>query len=498
MLKFTQTGPKVKIGKEYILKEYVKVASRIPSFPTFPTGGYDGEGLHGPWYAYLDVDDCYAFLQQCGSTIIFTHGDEPVTITLKVEAFNLSEGTLKEGKLTGAMARALTVHVSLRVPPGKLFKLINMQMIKQAWDQHGFLVLKANRAGVKFEGVRLREKGLEGGEYHLDIRPRTGVIFGAFFPPYITIDVLGMAQYLEYKIFHHVDLDGMLCLSHCHRYFDHVIRRERWTGTEACVGHRAPPVLHKNSKKAVEAFLQLANAHEADLASRECEHYAKGLCYGARTDKKTCRFLHTAPPDPGQVRCAHPKKRPGDVKCKFPTCAYAHGEYTDAEVLNTMEDDSANCAPPAPGMPRGRVGWNPTLGYPGEGPLRMVGLNARGLRDAFALDALLREAKRSQTDVLFLQEHNWREEQIPRLRRRVQDSYLLFACPGGSVTGRGGAAVLIRAGSSVQRATARVDHEHGDTLGGRLCAVDVKVHDFDLRLASVYVPVHDSLKSYFI
>jgi len=43
MLVFYQLGQKVKIGKEYVLQQYVKVASTIPSFPTFPTGGYDAE-----------------------------------------------------------------------------------------------------------------------------------------------------------------------------------------------------------------------------------------------------------------------------------------------------------------------------------------------------------------------------------------------------------------------------------------------------------------------
>jgi hypothetical protein len=41
MIVFHQLGQKVKIGKEYVLQQYVKVASSIPSFPTFPTGGYD-------------------------------------------------------------------------------------------------------------------------------------------------------------------------------------------------------------------------------------------------------------------------------------------------------------------------------------------------------------------------------------------------------------------------------------------------------------------------
>ena len=114
MLVFYQLGQKVKIGKEYVLQQYVKVASTIPSFPTFPTGGYDAESLYGKWYAYNDLDDCLAFVQACDSNITFTH--EGKQVSLKVEAVNLSERMVKEGKLSGSMAKALTVHVSMRIP----------------------------------------------------------------------------------------------------------------------------------------------------------------------------------------------------------------------------------------------------------------------------------------------------------------------------------------------------------------------------------------------
>jgi hypothetical protein len=105
-------------------------------------------------------------VQACDSNITFIH--EGKQVSLKVEVINLSERTVKEGKLSGSMAKALTVHVSMRIPHGKLFKLINMKMVKEAWSNHGFLVLKSNRSGVKFEGTRLREKGLDSAEYHLD------------------------------------------------------------------------------------------------------------------------------------------------------------------------------------------------------------------------------------------------------------------------------------------------------------------------------------------
>jgi hypothetical protein len=83
MLVFQQLGQKVKIGKEYVLQQYVKVASTIPSFPTFPTGGYDAESLYGKWYAYNDLDDCYAFVQACDSHITFIY--EGKQVGLKVE-----------------------------------------------------------------------------------------------------------------------------------------------------------------------------------------------------------------------------------------------------------------------------------------------------------------------------------------------------------------------------------------------------------------------------
>jgi hypothetical protein len=88
MIVMSQIGTKIRIGKEHVLRAYTTVSSQIPSFPTFPTGGYDAEGLYGKWYAYNDLSDCMAFKQACNSIITFQH--ESMEVKLKVEVVNLT------------------------------------------------------------------------------------------------------------------------------------------------------------------------------------------------------------------------------------------------------------------------------------------------------------------------------------------------------------------------------------------------------------------------
>ena len=98
---------------------------------------------------------------------------------------------------------------------GEASRLKNM--IKVAWQRHGFEVLKMNREGIKVGGKRLKGVGTELNRFHFNIRPRDSDLAHAAYPHLLDIKVHGTTQWLDYTMFEHPDLTGMVCVKYCHR-----------------------------------------------------------------------------------------------------------------------------------------------------------------------------------------------------------------------------------------------------------------------------------------
>jgi hypothetical protein len=317
---------RARIDKARVLAGYVLAAREVPSMPTLPQNGFGAQGPYGPWFVYNDLTLCELFKSHHDEIPI--QDCEAPPIQLKVEVIDLTESSVKEGKMTSTMVKTLTVHAALRVPHGLLFRRINMKMLKEAWNKYDFVVLKANRAGVKFQGKRIREKGTDSEEYHFDVRPRDGNIWGAKFPEQLVLNVLGTSQYIEYRLFPHPDLNGELCLEHCHRYYPATLRRTGWN-LDSCPGHGGKGKgkgagRGRAASSSIDDLLEAINANSQAKAGEECKWYAQGKCYYTRTKGRKCDFAHTSPLDPGLIPCMHPKKSPIDSACKVKDCAYLH------------------------------------------------------------------------------------------------------------------------------------------------------------------------------
>lgn len=64
--------------------------------------------------------------------------------------------------------------------------------------------------------------------------------------------------------------------------------------------------------------------------------------------------------------------------------------------------------------------------------------------------------------------------------------------------GRGGTALLIREAADLSIGSTVADRSTGDTLGGRVCAVDVTIAATAVRLVSVYAPVTPAPRAVFL
>ena len=122
---------------------------------------------------------------------------------------------------------------------------------------------------------------------------------------------------------------------------------------------------------------------------------------------------------------------------------------------------------------------------------RLIGLNVRGLRDSQALFALIREAKRKHTDVLLLQEVNVRQAQVKTFTENAENfGFRAYVSTSSSTGERGGTAILVRGEGPVKVTEVIRDDETGDTMGGRVCAVEASFEGGAVsgRLVSVYAP----------
>ena len=118
-------------------------------------------------------------------------------------------------------------------------------------------------------------------------------------------------------------------------------------------------------------------------------------------------------------------------------------------------------------------------------PARIVSWNCQGACERRVFADNLKRARALRADVVCLQEHKWRTRQnldMARACARVA-GWALFVQP--DETGpRGGAAVLVREGSSVIGAVDTPAYK----LNGRFVAVPAEVDGEATRIVCMYVP----------
>lgn len=327
VLVFHQPRPKdremdrIKIKREEVLMAYTDCASDIPEYPVMPQHGFGAQSMYGDWFVYNDMELCTKFVEQYDSMVVRT--EEGAIITLTVKAMPLSVNSIKEGKMNAKIVDSLSVHIGVKLPNGILFRYITGAMIKKFFEERGFRVLKQNRAGVKFNGQRIKDAGLGGEMFHMNIRPVNGDVLGAFYPEQVELLVRGTNQYLDYKIFDHPDLKGMICQDDCHRYKNYAFDQLRalevlprnWCQCDELAKSKPGP--SRGGPSGAQAFFAALRAHKAAKGVSECQHFKVGKCYAVGGKGAKCAFAHDV--DPGTIECAL-----GNACKGPPKCAYAH------------------------------------------------------------------------------------------------------------------------------------------------------------------------------
>ena len=511
--KFPGYKDRLPIPKESVLVAYSAAALEM-DLPKLPQAGFGSNSRYGDWFAYNPFDICEQFVEENPVLIVSVEFEDhsvlgaPVAmrlidIQLTTRVVKLS-GSLKDGKMSASAIANFTVHVSAIVPNGNLFNRITFEHFKEAFDYYDFTVYKSNEAGTKIAGKTIKGKGTHSGAFHFNIRPRSGNIYGADYPAQLVLKVMGTNQYIDYNIYPREELEGKMCLNGCHRYFPAAFDELKWHKGTPCKGDGSCRVSFQGRNAGPSADIALAAAiEEKDKARAEkaCTFFPAGLCITVSKGKK-CKFDH-GDTDPKTIPCIVPR-------CKGTTCGYLHCEPSmeDCKLYTLRQRKRVDIrtgrwtvtytSPTWPTLPRrGRQGWDSTLGYPGEGPLQMLGLNINGLNDAQDMHRLLKQAIEHRLDVIFLQEHRLKGSKIRDLIGTFARKGWAAVVSSADERGVGGTAILMRE-EAIPKFEVKVDRQHGDSLGGRVCAVDISLADWSARLVSVYVPAKANERGEFL
>ena len=329
---------RVKIKKEDVLMAYSRLASELPAYPPLPQHGFGAQSMYGDWYIYNDYSLCKQF--EADYEWVHVYIGESTRIPLRVSIKKLTIDKVKDGKISSAQVDMMSLHIGIKVPNGPLFRHINTSMLVDYFKGGNFATLKQNRAGVKFNGERIRAAGLSGEMIHLNIRPYDGDVFGAFYPPQIELMVMGTRQYLDYKIFDHPEVDGLICKMTCHRYKAHSYQQLNAIGKVPrhwCIcdeSQKSKPGKPRGAgPSGMAAFLAALGEHKAQKGQNKCKHFDVGKCYAVGGGKGVpCAFLHEGSPD--KITCEL------GAQCKGPPrCKYAHP---------TPDETMYACTPPYP------------------------------------------------------------------------------------------------------------------------------------------------------
>ena len=141
------------------------------------------------------------------------------------------------------------------------------------------------------------------------------------------------------------------------------------------------------------------------------------------------------------IRChLHPHKKIAGCCLNGPTCLFLHPECAAALIakLSAINRDAAH-------PPRPRLTFDSTLGYPGEGPIRVATYNINGTKGG-RLAAVLSQARKAGVDILLLQELHAYEDGSHRRSHRTATllGWHWFASPGELADPASGVAIAIR------------------------------------------------------
>ena len=199
------------ITKDKILVIYSAATTEIPDFPRLPQHGFGTKSKYGDWFVYNDWKLCEKFVDEHPVLQMEVmpdpqYPDRTFQVQISTKAVKLS-GDLKEGQISSTALANFTVHVVVHVGQGLIFKRIKLSHLQEAFSRNDFMTYKANQAGVRVAGERVKSKGVLTEGYHLNIRPVNGDIFGAIFPAFLRVLVDGTTQYLDYRIFPMPDIE---------------------------------------------------------------------------------------------------------------------------------------------------------------------------------------------------------------------------------------------------------------------------------------------------
>ena len=339
-----------KIAKDKILTLYGEACTEVrDDFPLLPAFGFGSRTPYGPWYIYSKkaLNEEFMFFHDTGQItgwvdVSGIDGYEPADvqkITFKCKIVDLVEGPGgPTGRDLGApqsatLTNLLTVHIMIDVGQGYTFVHLTSDKLKAALDSHfDFLVIKSNRAGMKYCGKTMKGKSTQSSQYHFNLKPRSGGILGAFYPLTLPVSLNGKTLELPYVMFPHPDLDGKICYQ-CHRYnfrainelqLDMSVNMECKCPAKGA-GGKGDRTLGKRkeagSTSAVADFMEAVRMRKEVKEATDCRHFAIGKCRSGGN----CSFKH--PPDWQTTAvgtdCALGKFCPGPDRCM-----YGHGTPT--------------------------------------------------------------------------------------------------------------------------------------------------------------------------
>jgi hypothetical protein len=306
----------------------------------------------------------------------------------------------------------------------ELAQNISLEALALGWAAYGFEVLhpRWGQNKIRNEDGETSTSGNNSVAWMTLIAGgNTNGVFGTYFPPTIRAKLKNGATTIQnYAIQTHVDLSDaqgkpLVCLSSfpCHRYL--LAAKERLPATiDAGVAHpRARINFCPCITETTRIQIPLGRGGGAGnrrgrgagrndikdffgkrLANKECDYFKKGTCMHAQKNK-TC--FKTQIGDPSSIRC----KLQNDFKkpcLNGAGCLYKHGPL-GADTSNGAGSSSNQCAQPA--LSRDWL-WPPrrlrspskrkhrhypqfksdsTLGYPGEGPAKIICYNINGAKN---------------------------------------------------------------------------------------------------------------------
>ena len=433
MIKITQqrstdkTTDRFEIETATVLALFIAEAVKIEGMPQMPTKNIHGHAYHkyGPWYLYLPSEKAEEFVDEVGFLSLEVTDAKNMAHQIDLDLSRHQFGTIMEGKVSEAQLDLESVHILIVIPAGPLVALLTKDILKMAWQQHGFVVMKCNQEVVKINGKSLKKNGLLN-RFHFNLKHKDFELVCAPWPPSLRLSLQGTQQYLDYTMFAHPELSGNVCLKYCHRQTRKMVE---WMGPrdgfyKICPGNCDLTNIGKKQAPAsrgegtAETMLKDKIAKDKeDNAQTECQNFAGGQCLSIGRGKE-CKFLHAA--DPGTIQCRITNKK----YCNPAKCKYAHGMPPPPNLgesllaINSMagsssdhmEDHNTGAAsegdlckwkhmfihkprlnfrkgkwyscptsilvsPTDPTMTKPYTTdiWDSTLGFPGEGHLRLLG-----------------------------------------------------------------------------------------------------------------------------